>query len=106
VCGASGERIFSGEAGDVDDVASAFFPEAVQGFTGAVERAIQIQVDVAMPFFRRHFTYFAKDALARIVHEDVAMAEGGIHTLEEALDIVRTSHIGRRTEDFAPAGGL
>ena len=65
VAGAAAERVLAGQAGDVDDEAAAALGEPRQRLARAVERTVQIQVDVAVPLFRRHVADFSEHALRR-----------------------------------------
>ena len=48
---AAAEGIARGEAGDVDDEATAAEDESSQGLVRAVERAVEVEIDVEVPFF-------------------------------------------------------
>jgi len=101
VAGASGEGVFAGQAGDVDDESSARFGEAGERFAGAIEGAVQIEIDIAAPIVEGHVPDSAKDAFAGVVDEDIEAAKGGVGELEEARDVFGLTDVRRVAGDLA-----
>ena len=101
VAGAAAECVLTGEAGDVDDEAAAALAESREGFVGAVEGSIEVEIDVAVPIFHRHLADFPEDTETGIVDEDVEAAEGVVNGFEERADLVGAADIGGMAEDFA-----
>src|ERR1039458_2490395 len=60
ITGSAAEGILSGQAGDVDDEPAATPRELRQRFPRAIESAIQVEVDVAVPLLRRHLAHFVE----------------------------------------------
>ena len=99
VARAAAKGVLPREAGNIDDKAAAAPGEAFQRLVRAVERAIQIEIDIAVPLLRRHLRHLVEDPFAGVVDENIEPAEFPVHGLEEFADLLNPGDIRGMTGD-------
>lgn len=67
----------------------------------AVERAVEIEVDIAVPLFRGHLAHFAEDALAGIVDQDVERGKAAVASLKKSADLLEAGDVAGEAENSA-----
>jgi len=104
IAGAAAERIPARKAGDIHDEAAAALSKTRQCLARAVERSVQIEIDIPSPIVKCHITHLAEYPCAGIVHKNIDSAERIIDFPEESLYLFRLSHVRGMRGDLPGTG--
>ena len=108
------ERVLRRKAGDVDDETAARVTKSCHCFTCAIERTVQVQVDIAMPVFGRHLANLFEHCSPGVVHKNVQPPEFPVDRFKEPAHFTRLRDVGAHPENPAqraqfahrPVGGF
>ena len=99
---AFGQRVLSGEGGDVDDVSGAGANHQRSESADGKINAAQIRIENALPVFRRKFMQqFGESADASIVDQDVKASESAIDASSGVFELVQQGDVAGNDLGFA-----